>query len=197
MKARQIQARFWDDDFVQNATWQSRFVFIYLCTCLPINMSGIFQLTDKKIIFETGLSEEDFQIAKEELSENKKVLFYQGWVLVVNTFKNCKVWKSESNWDAWAEEWSKVSKEVRDHFNTDVGIDVYSNQKQEIENLKQEAGKKKHRTENKEDITDKKEEYGDTIKEPKEKVEKESDDSKMMTSEETGEMVDWAIKNVK
>ena len=136
MKARQIQARFWDDEFVQGAKWQSRYVFIYLCTCLPINMSGIFQLSEKKIIFETGLSEKNFVIAKEELSKNKKVLFFRGWILVCNAFKNCKVWKSKSNWKAWEEEWSKVSKEVKDYFDTGVGIDVYINQKQEIDNEK-------------------------------------------------------------
>ncbi|MFA5157999.1 MAG: hypothetical protein WC451_02325 [Patescibacteria group bacterium] len=151
MKARQVQARFWDDDFVQSATWQSRYVFIYLCTCSPINMSGVFQLTDRKIVFETGLLEEDFQIAKEELSENKKVLFYQGWVLVVNAFKNYKVWKSKSNWNAWEEEWSKVSEEIRGHFNTDAGIDVYTGQKQEIEKIKQRTDNIKNQTENKGD----------------------------------------------
>ncbi|MFA4995718.1 MAG: hypothetical protein WC536_01090 [Patescibacteria group bacterium] len=138
MKARQIQARVWDDDFVQNATWQSRYVFIYLMTCLPMNMTGVFQLTDKKIIFETGLSDGDFEIAKEELSQNKKVLFCRGWVFVVNAFKNCKVWKSESNWKAWEEEWSKVGDGIRSYFNTGVGTDVYTSQKQEIEKIKQE-----------------------------------------------------------
>ena len=146
MKARQVQARFWDDDFVSSATWKSRYVFIYLCTCLPINMSGLFQLADKKIIFETGISEEDFLIAKEELSANRKVVFHDGWVFVVNAFKNCKIWKSKSNWNAWEEEWSKVSKEIRKLFNTDVGIDVYTSQKQEIENIKQETGNKHIKT---------------------------------------------------
>lgn len=151
MKARQIQARFWDDDFVQNATWQSRYVFIYLCTCLPINMSGIFQLTDKKIIFETGLSEEDFQIAKEELSQAKKVLFFKGWVFVVNAFKNLKVWKSPTNWASWEEEWSKISSEVKEYFNTDMDTDIYTTQKQEIEIQKQIKGNKKNKLENKEE----------------------------------------------
>lgn len=148
MKARQIQARFWDDNFVQEATWQARYVFIYLLTCLPINMSGVFQLTDKKIVFETGLSEPDFLIGKEELVLNKKVLFCDGWVFVVNAFKNCKVWKSESNWNSWKEEWSKVKQEVREKFNTDVGTDVYLGQKQEIEIQKQEALEKKEKNKN-------------------------------------------------
>lgn len=177
MKARQIQARFWDDGFIQEATWQSRYVFIYLCTCLPINMSGIFQLTDKKIIFETGLSKEDFDIAKEELSTNKKVIFHDGWVFVVNAFKNCKVWKSKSNWSAWEEEWSKVGKENRQLFDTDVGIDAYTSQKQEIENIKQIEENKQSKPSNK-------------------REEKESEKPRMMSSEETGEMADWAVNNV-
>jgi len=177
MKARQIQARFWDDEFVVNATWQSRFVFIYLCTCLPINMSGIFQLSVRKIIFETGLAEDDFEIAKEELSINKKVFFHDGWVLVVNAFKNCKVWKSKSNWSAWQEEWSKVSEEMRQKFNTDVGSDVYTSQKQEIENIKQE-------TENSQS------------KPYKWKEEKQPEEQRMMTSEETAELKKWADSKV-
>lgn len=148
MKARQIQSRFWDDEFVVEATWQSRYVFIYLCTCLPMNMNGIFQLPDGKILLETGLDVSDLEIAKDELSQNKKVFFFHGWVYVVNAFKNCKVWKSPSNWNAWEEEWSKVNPDVRKYFDTGVGMDVYTSQKQEIDNERSKKGKRNTQTGN-------------------------------------------------
>ena len=143
MKSRQIQSRLWDDEFIVDSTWQSRYVFIYLCTCSAMNMSGLFQLHDKKIIFETGLSEENFNIAKEELSANKKVIFCKGWVYVVNAFKNFMVWKSPTNWDAWQQEWNKVSDDVLASIDTSMGTSIYTSQKQEIENIKLVTGKKR------------------------------------------------------
>jgi len=167
MKARQIQSRFWDDSVVQNATWQSKYIFIYLLTCSPINMCGIFQLTEKKIIFETGLSEGDLTIAKEELSAAKKVFLFEGWVFVVNAFKNCKVWKSEKCWDAWEEDFSKISDEILAHFNTAIGIDIYSAQKTEINKQKQLTKEKK---------------------EDKEKKEYEKKTGRMMSPQESGQL---------
>ena len=149
MRARQVQSRFWDDEFVVEATWQSRYVFMYLLTCPAINMSGIFQISDKKIAFETGLSDEDVMIAKEELSEHKKVLFHEGWIYIVNAFKNCKVWKSPMCWDAWEEEWSKVSQAIREHFNTTMDIDIYTTQKQEIDKEQLRPRKKRQSFEEK------------------------------------------------
>lgn len=155
MRARQVQSRFWDDEFIVEATWQSRYVFLYLLTCPAINMSGVFQISDKKIAFETGLSDEDVQTAKEELSQSKKVLFHDGWVFVVNAFKNCKVWKSSSNWNAWEEEWSKVGNSAREHFNTAVGTDVYTAQKQEIDKQKSHPRNKRLNPEDKKSAPEK------------------------------------------
>jgi len=107
-----------------------------------MNMSGVFQLPDKKIIFETGLSDENFKIAKEELIRAKKVLFFKGWVYVVNAFKNFMVWKSPTNWNAWQHEWNKVGKEVLLSFDTSMGTSIYTSQKQEIENIQHITGKK-------------------------------------------------------
>ena len=152
MKSRPIQSRLWDDDFIVDATWQSRYVFVYLCTCSAMNISGLFQLPDKKIIFETGLNKEDFEVAKEELSTNKKVLFYKGWVFVANAFKNFMVWKSPTNWDAWQNEWNKVSKDVLASIDTSMGTSIYTSQKQEIENIKHITGKFSKKEWKKEDV---------------------------------------------
>ena len=170
MKARQFQSRFWDDEFVVDATWQTRLAFVYLLTCSPMNMCGIFQLSDRKIIFDTGLSEADFEIAKEELSVNKKVVFKGGWVFVANAFKNCKVWKSPTNWNAWEEDILKVKPEVMDYFNTAMDTDIYTSQKQEIEKQKQEQLRKK-------------------IEDEAKAKQKKSNTTRMMSSQETDEMI--------
>lgn len=168
MKTRQIQTRFWDDEFVANATWQARNVFIYIISSPYINICSIFQLSDKKIILETGLSLEDFEIGKEELEKNKKILFYKGWIYVVNAFKNNRYWISSKCWDAWEMEFSRINKETLEHFGKILDTDIYTDQYTEISNQKIIARSKKQTASKK----------------------------KMMAEKETDDLVDWVDEKI-
>lgn len=110
MKSRAIQTRFWDDESVSEYKPFTKYLYIYLLTCQYINVSGVFQLSTKKIIFETGLTDKQFEDAKNELTD--KVLFHQGWVYVINAEKNNNYRKIPSNEVTYQQEWERVPKSV-------------------------------------------------------------------------------------
>jgi hypothetical protein len=140
MKTRIIQTRFWDDEFVFNASKDAKLLYIYLLTSQYINISGIFQLDERKIAFETGLTPKEFEKAKQEIETAKKVFFYKGWVKVINAEKNNGYKNSPLNEVAYQRELSLIPQGVLDYFNSsiDTSIDssMHTNHKSEIRNNK-------------------------------------------------------------
>ena len=156
MKARVIQSRFWDDEFVSECNIFTQHLYIYLLTSQYINISGVFQLPSKKIMMEASLTPEMFDSAKKELDENDKVKFYKGWIYVKNAMKNNNYVKSTSNLNAYYNELLKIPSEVYKYFDikkyapvdttvdTSVKTSPYTNKKQEIriQELMNQLGKK-------------------------------------------------------
>ena len=138
MKTRIIQTRFWDDEFIVDADKNTRYLFLYLLTSQYINLCSIFQLNDKKILFETGLSVEEFKKAKTELEEHKKALFCEGWVFVVNAFKNNRYCRIKTCALAYENEFSRIPKKVINSFDSTMGTSIYNMQKEEIKKMKEE-----------------------------------------------------------
>jgi hypothetical protein len=160
MKTRIIQTRFWDDEFVFNASKDAKLLYIFLLTSQYINISGIFQLDERKIAFEVGMTPKEFEKAKEELILSKKVYFFKGWVKVCNAEKNNGYKNSPSNITAYEKELSLIPQCVLDYFDSsvDTSVDstVYTNHKSEIINNKSKIinHKNKKEFENFEDLTD-------------------------------------------
>lgn len=139
MKTRIIQTRFWDDDFVSNADLPTQHLYIYLLTSPYINLCGIFQLPERKIMFESKLTDKQFQSAKECLEKSRKVIFYKGWVFVTNARKNNNYENYDGNRRALERELEKVPTEVKEWFDSSVTVVsdyTDSNNKSEIRNIK-------------------------------------------------------------
>lgn len=140
MKSRIVQTRIWDDDQILEMNKFARYLYIYLLTCSYINICGIFQLANSKIMFETGLTKKDLELAQDDLIRQKKVMFKDGWVCVVNARKNNNYEASELNKIACQKELDKVPCLIREFFDTtiDTSMGVVSiltrNKKQEIRN---------------------------------------------------------------
>lgn len=142
MKTRIIQTRFWDDEFVFNASKDAKLLYIYLLTSQYINISGIFQLDERKIAFETGLTPKEFEKAKEEIATAGKVFFHKGWVKVCNAEKNNQYKNSPLNLVAFERELSLIPQCVLEYFNssiyTSIDSTMYSTHKSKIINNKSE-----------------------------------------------------------
>ena len=78
MKARVVHTKIWDDNWFLSLSRSSRMLFIYLITNQSIGLSGIYELPDSKIIYQTGLNSTELEQGKIDLKE--RVGFYKGWV---------------------------------------------------------------------------------------------------------------------
>ena len=106
---------------------------MYLLTNQAINLVGIFQLSDKRIALDTGLEVKEIVIAKEELTRGKKVFFCDGWIYVVNAFKNNRYWRNYKVHDAWHNEFTSISEKALEYFSSARGTDIYREQKSEVD----------------------------------------------------------------
>ena len=85
MKTRSIHTRIWGDGWFEKLNWSEKLLFIYVITNEHINLPGIYELSDRRILVETGLTTP--QLGKAKISLKGKVLFYNGWVIVKNIEK--------------------------------------------------------------------------------------------------------------
>lgn len=136
MKTRIIQSRFWDDNFINESNYLTRYIYIYLLTSQYINICGIFQLPVNKILFETGITRQQFAVAQKELEASKKVFFVEGWVYVANARKNNHYENSEFNALGCQRELDKVPESIVNtiklYLNSSMDSTIDSSNKQEI-----------------------------------------------------------------
>lgn len=84
---RQIHVQIWKDNWFLDMEPNTKLLFIYLITNERARLSGLYELSDRVIMFETCLSKEEYNHSKHELIKHNKVLFDDGWVWVVNMRK--------------------------------------------------------------------------------------------------------------
>lgn len=87
MKTRIIHTKFWQDSFVCELDLKTKLTFLYLLTNSHIGLTGIYELPDRFILFDVGISEEELKEIKKTLSEADKVYFIDGYVAIKNAQK--------------------------------------------------------------------------------------------------------------
>ena len=152
MKTRIIHTKiyFQDDWFNSLELWQ-KFLFIYLFTNEHIGMTGIYELSDRVILTETGLNQTQLDASKKKFEKEKRVVFYQGWVCVINSKKYAD-YSGGKNEVATAKEISMIPKDIFKRLADTLSIpytyptDTTINHKSEIINHKSEIRNKKTET---------------------------------------------------
>lgn len=163
MKTRIIHTKIWTDSWFRGLNRSSRDLFIYLLTNSHIGLTDIYEISDDVICFECQLTPKELTLGKEDLYD--KVLFYNGWVKIVNLEKY-QTFKGEKNEIAKKRERDVIPADVKDKLNrVSIGYsypsDTTSNKKSIIRNKKSETNNKKSITESSrryENIDDVKEE---------------------------------------
>ncbi len=116
MKTRIIHTKiYFEDDWFYNLSVIQKFLFIYLITNSHIGLTGIYELPDRVILSETRLELEDLIEGKKIFEENKKILFYKGWIKIVNAEKYAQ-YLGEKNETARNKELNDIPLEVKDLF---------------------------------------------------------------------------------
>lgn len=132
MKTRIYHTKTWRDAWFSNLSKDAKHLWNYLLLNEKINISGIYELSDREIIFDTSLDTSLLESLKKELEP--KATFFEGWVRILNVEKYNKYRNSPSNETAYQKELSYIPDAVCKGLSIQVDTSVYTlrNKKQEI-----------------------------------------------------------------
>ena len=97
-KYRQVHISFWQDPFIEELEPMQKYFYLYLMTNSKTTQCGCFEISNKLIKYETGLSQDEIDNYIELFTENKKIVYSSdtneflilNW-LRHNSFKSPKV----------------------------------------------------------------------------------------------------------
>lgn len=112
MKIRKIQTKIWRDEWFSSLTQEAKLVFLYLITNGYMGLSGFCEISDKQIIFDTGINQKKLDVIKIELTP--KVIFFAGWVYVKNLLKHDPI-EGEHNtlWTPYKKELISIPEHIK------------------------------------------------------------------------------------
>jgi hypothetical protein len=87
-KLRSVNTKFWDDSFISELTPTEKLLFLYLITNPLTNLIGIYEISLRKICFDTGLNNEIVSKGLERFEKVKKVFYSENYIILPNWLKN-------------------------------------------------------------------------------------------------------------
>lgn len=87
-KLRSINTAFWSDPFIEDLSVSEKLLYIYLITNEKTNMLGIYEVSIKKISFETGIDKGTVEKALKRFETLKKVRYLDNHIILVNFLKH-------------------------------------------------------------------------------------------------------------
>ena len=90
-KLRSVNTRFWDDPFITELNPSEKLLFLYLLTNPMTNIIGIYEVTLKRICFDTGLTKETISKGLERFETLSKAFYSESFIILPNFLKNQKL----------------------------------------------------------------------------------------------------------
>lgn len=87
-KLRSVSTSFWSDPFIEELTPIEKLLFLYLITNEKTNMLGVYEASNKKISFETGIELYMVSNALKRFETLGKVKRIGNWIILVNFLKH-------------------------------------------------------------------------------------------------------------
>jgi len=88
-KRRSLKTKFWDDNFISNLSSSHKLLYLYLLTNPLTNLLGIYEISKKRIKYDTGLSDEVVTKGLELFAISSKAFFYEdNFIILPNWLKN-------------------------------------------------------------------------------------------------------------
>lgn len=143
MTTRMIYTKLWKDEFFAGLNPTEKLLFIYFITNERVNIIHCYEITEREIVFDTGIDRGIITRSKEVFQEAGKISFFNNYIFLRNADKYEK-YKGEKNDSAKEKLLSLMSKDTLDWLNKikDGGIDTPMkgsiNHKSEIINQKSE-----------------------------------------------------------
>lgn len=141
MKTRILHTKIWKDSWFVGLSKDAKFLWQYLLTNEKINISGIYELSDREILFDTSIDTSISDVKKELYP---KAVFFNGWVKIANVDRYNSYKNSPLNQTAFKREISYLSAEIKAGLeippDTSIDTSMYTpiNNKSEIRNTKLE-----------------------------------------------------------
>ena len=120
MKTRIVHTKVWKDEWFVNLSKDAKFLWLYLLTNDKINISGIYELTEREIHFDLGT--DISQKVKDELKP--KANFYKNWVFIPNVEKYNSYKNAPTNQKAFTKEINDIPNEIIQMILSDTSINT-------------------------------------------------------------------------
>lgn len=85
---RSVNTKIWDDTWFESLDIHEKLLWIYLITNSKTNMLGVYEISLKKISFESGIEIKSVEKAFESFGRVKKAKYVDGFVVLFNWIKN-------------------------------------------------------------------------------------------------------------
>jgi hypothetical protein len=89
-KLRSVSTAFWSDPFIEDLSANEKLLFLYFITNDKTNMLGIYEVSIKKISFDTGLNSEIINSSLKKFELLCKVRYVNNHIILVNYIKHQK-----------------------------------------------------------------------------------------------------------
>ena len=89
-KNRYINTKFWDDEYISDLQPINKLLFLYLLTNTLTNICGIYEISIKRMVFDTGIKEHDIELILESFELDNKIKYEKGWLAIKNFIKHQK-----------------------------------------------------------------------------------------------------------
>lgn len=141
MKTRIIHTKIWKDEFLSELTPTEKLLFIYYITNERVNIIHCYEITDREVMFDTGIDRGIIEAFKEKV--RGKIAFKDSYVFLLNASRY-ESYKGNLNETAKVKLLGELPKSILDWYNNilNTGIDTplkgTINNKSEIINNKSE-----------------------------------------------------------
>lgn len=115
MRTRIVHTQFWEDDYILNLSVRERLLFIFLLTNSRCGQTCYYEISPIIIKTSTGLSDKELYEIKCKFQNDKKFIFYQSWVYVVNAEKY-QTYSGSKNELAYEKELRLIPQHIKDFF---------------------------------------------------------------------------------
>ena len=79
---RYISTGFWDDEWIQTLDPSEKLLYLYLMTNPLTNIAGVYQITVRRMCFDTGFNSDTVGHILSKFEKAKKVFYYKGWIIL-------------------------------------------------------------------------------------------------------------------
>ena len=158
-KRRSIQTKIWSDPWVESLNPKQKLLWIYLLTNSHTNLLGVYEISIKRICFETELKKEAVKNAFEGFESVKKAYYKNNHVIIPNFIPNQEM--NNNMWKAAIAKFNELPKSIKNIYKEKAlkGFERLKNiceafEKYEIESESESESEEKKGEEGKEDEED-------------------------------------------